>query len=230
MAPEPRPPLTTCREFAALLDYSLVRPEWNSAAVLAGLQEARGLEVASAVVRPCDLDLAVRTLEGCPVKPAGIAGYPYGFQTTAVKLYELRDLLRRGAREIELFLALPALLSREFQYVQTELLQASEACRREGVLLKVILPAIPVAEDLKIIACGCCERAEVEMVQPPAPSDLPLFRLRLPEEISLKAAGAIDTLEQALAAYQAGCSRVQCDSPAAILEEWRQKSSSGSEA
>ena len=230
MAPEPRPPLATFRDFAALLDYPLVRPEWNSTAVLAALQEARRLEVASAIVRPCDLDLAVRTLEGCPVKPAGIAGYPYGFQTTAVKLYELRDLLRRGAREIELFLALPALLSREFQYVQTELVQASEACRREAVLLKVILPAVPLAEDLKTIACGCCERAEVDMVQPPAPGDLALFRRRLPDEIALKASGGIDTVDQAMAAYQAGCSRIPCESPAAILEEWRQKSSSGSEA
>lgn len=221
MAPDPRPPLATYQDLAARIDSSLLKPELNAASVLAGLEFARQAGIASVVVRPCDLDLAVRTLAGSSVKPASVAGYPYGFQTTAVKLYELRDLLRRGAREVGMVIALPNLLSREFQHVQTELVQASESCRREGALFHVILPGAYLTDDLKIIACGCCERAEVDFVQASSASDAELVRRHLPEEIEVKAAGWLNTLQQVLEAHAAGCARMEPDTPAAILEEWK---------
>lgn len=221
MAPDPRPPLATYEDLAARTDYSLVKPELNATSVLAGLRSARQAGVASVVVRPCDLDLAVRTLDGSSVKPSSVAGYPYGFQTTAVKLYELRDLLRRGAREVGIVIALPNLLSREFQHVQTELVQATESCRREQALLHVIIPGGYLPDDLKIIACGCCDRAEVDFVQASTPGDAELLRRHLPEEIEVKAAGWLTTLQQVLEAYAAGYARMEPDTPAAILEEWK---------
>lgn len=231
MAPDPRPPLATYQDLAALIDHTLVNPELPSSAVLAGLELARRYGVAGVVVRPCDLDLAVRVLQGSAVKPGSVAGFPHGSQTTAVKLYEVRDLLRRGAREVDMAIALPNLISREFQHVQTELMQASEACHREGALLHVILETAYLTEDLKIIACGCCERAEVDFVQTStgfAPSgcsvqDVDLLRRHLPEEIGVKAAGGIASLDQVLEAYEAGCSRVGTESSALILDGWKSR-------
>lgn len=231
MAPEPRPPLATYQDFAGLIDHSLVTPELTSAQVLAGLELARRYGVACAIVRPCDLDLAVRTLQGSSVKPGSVVGFPHGSQTTAVKLYEARDLLRRGARELDMVIALPNLLSREFQHVQTELMQASEACRKEGALLKVILETAYLTDDLKIIACGCCERAEVDFVRTSTGfgpggytlEDVKLLRRYLPEEIGVKAEGALFTADQVLEVYDAGCSRVGTGSTAVILDEWKRR-------
>lgn len=236
MSPEPRPPLATHAEFAALLDSWLVRPEFPSAHVLAGLRSARDSGVATVIVRPCDLDLAVRTLQGSPVKPGSVAGFPHGSHTTAVKLYEVRDLLRRGARQVDLVVALPNLLSREFQHVQTELMQASEACHKEGATLTVILETALLADDLKIIACGCCERAEVDCVATSTGfasggytlPDATLLRRHLPEEIGVQASGGIVTIDQVLEAYQAGCARAATDSAAAILDQWKARSAATS--
>ena len=116
-------------------------------------------------MRPCDIDLAVRTLQGSSVKAGAVCGFPHGSQNTATKLYEARDLLRRGAREIDMVIAISKLLSREFQHVQMELLQISESCHKEGALLKVILENAYLTDELKIIACRCCERAEVDFVK-----------------------------------------------------------------
>jgi deoxyribose-phosphate aldolase len=201
---------------AALLDHWLVKPDLTSAQVLEGLQLARRYGVASAIVRPCDTDLAVRTLAGSGVKPASAVGFPHGWQNTATKLYELRDVLRRGARELDMTIALPNLLSREFQHVQTELMQASEACHREGALLAVTLQTEYLTDDLKIIACGCCERAEVDFVSASTLADVQLLRQHLPEEIALK--GSADTLEQVLALRDAGCARIATSSTVAILD------------
>ena len=126
-------------------------------------------------------------------------------------------------------IAISKLLSREFQHVQMELLQMSELCHKEGALLKVILENAYLTDELKIIACRCCERAEVDFVKTStgfAPSgytlpDIALMRKYLPEEIGVKAAGGIRTVDQALEVYEAGCTRIGTTSTAAILDEWK---------
>ena len=180
-------------------------------------------------VRPCDVDLAVRLLNGSGVAVGTVAGFPHGSTTTAIKLYEVRDLLRRGAKEIDMVIAISRLLSREFQHVQMELLQVAEECHKEGALLKVILENAYLTDELKIIACRCCERAEVDFVKTStgfAPAgytmeDLKLMRKHTPEDIGVKAAGGIRTVDKALEVYQVGCSRIGATATAAILDEWK---------
>src|SRR5262245_27332875 len=125
-------PLTTWEQVAKMIDHSLVRPELTAEQIVEGTELARRYNVASVSVRPADLELVVRLLDGSDVKPGSVAGFPHGSQNTATKLYETRDLLRRGAKEIDMVINYGKLLSREFQHVQTELLQMSEACHKEG--------------------------------------------------------------------------------------------------
>ena len=222
-------PLTTVDSLAKLIDHPLVKPELNDEQVIEGLELAKRYQIACASVRPCDIDLAVRTLQGSSVRPGAVCGFPHGSQNTATKLYEARDLLRRGAREIDMVIAISKMLSREFQHVQMELLQMSELCHKEGALLKVILENAYLTDELKIIACRCCERAEVDFVKTStgfAPSgytieDVKLMRKHLPAEIGIKPAGGIRTVDQVLELYNLTCTRIGTTSTAAILDEWK---------
>lgn len=220
----------TYEDLSQRLDHSLVEPHLNDAQVLAGIDAARRYGVASVTVRPCDIDLAVRTLAGGSVRAGAVCGFPHGSQNTAVKLFEARDLLRRGARQIEVVTGTPKLLSREFQHVQTELLQLAEMCHQEGAVLTAILETAYLTDELKVIACACAERAEADFVCAGtgfAPrswtlADLELMRRHLPEETGIKAVGA-ENLDQILELLQAGCARVGTAATAAILEEWKSR-------
>jgi deoxyribose-phosphate aldolase len=224
-----RPPLTTYEGLAKMIDHSMVRPELTDEQVAAGCDLARRYQVASVSVRPCDVDLAVRMLNGSGVAVGTVAGFPHGSTTTAVKLYEIRDVLRRGAKEVDMVLNIARLLSRQFQFVETELLQAAEECHKQGALLKVIFENAFLTDELKIIACRICARAEVDFVKTstafgPAGytiDDLKLMRAHTPEHIGVKAAGGVRTLEKALEVYQVGCSRFGATATAAILDEWK---------
>lgn len=237
MTPEPRPPLATYADLAQMFDLALLRPELTGAQVMDGLQLAKRYQVACASVRPCDIDLTVRTLAGSTVKPGSVCGFPHGSQTTATKLYEARELLRRGAREIDLAIAISKLLWREFQYVQTELQQVSEACHKEGAILKVTLEMAYLTEELKIIACRCCERAEVDFVKPSTGfgpggctlDDLKLLRKYLPEEVGIEAEGGAHSVDDVLAVHADGCSRVSASpaAAAAMLDEWKGRLEAG---
>ena len=224
-----RPPLSRYADLAQMIDQSLVRPELTDDDVIAGCELARRYEVASVSVRPCDIELAVRVLDGSSVKVGSVAGFPHGSSTTAVKLYEARDVLRRGAREIDMVLNFAKLRSRQFQYVETELLQMAETCHKEGALLKVIFENAWLTDELKIVACRICGRAGVDFAKTStgfAPTgytleDLRLMRAHLPEHVGLKAAVGVRTLEKAKEVYEVGCTRFGATATAAILDAWK---------
>lgn len=224
-----RPPLATYEGLAKMIDHSLVRPELTDEQVIAGCEIARRYQVASVSVRPCDVDVAVRLLNGSGVAVGSLAGFPHGSSTTAVKLYEIRDGLRRGAREVDMVLNISKLLSRQFQYVEMELVQCAEECHKQGALLKVIFENAFLTDELKIVACRISARAEVDFVKTStafAPTgytveDLKLMRAHTPDHIGVKAAGGVRTLEKALEVYQVGCSRFGATATAAILDAWK---------
>jgi deoxyribose-phosphate aldolase len=227
--PPSRPPLATYEGLAKMIDHSLVRPELTEEQVEAGCRLAREYGVASVSVRPGDVDLAAQWLSGSSVAVGSVAGFPHGSSTTAAKLYEVRDLLRRGAREMDVVLNIGKLLSRRFQHVETELRQLADACHEAGALLKVIFENAYLTDDLKIIACKIAARSGVDFVKTStgfAPSgctleDLRLMRLHCPPEVRIKAAGGVRTLEKALEVYQAGCDRFGATATATILDAWK---------
>jgi deoxyribose-phosphate aldolase len=204
-----------------VLHHTLLDPSLSNTQVVEALEMAKRYRPEAVIVRGCDVDLAVRVLQGSSVRVGAIAGYPYGFPNTSVKIYEARDFLRRGAREIGVVIGASKLLSREFQHIQTELNQLSEACRAESATLIVYWDSALLSNELQIIACTCCERAEVDAVAATSLADLPLLKKHLPDETRLQAAAT--TLDEVLALQEQGVARFATTATAAILDAWKQR-------
>ena len=238
MEPDLYPPIVTYEDAAKMIDHSLVRPELTDEQVIEGCELARRYSVATVSVRPCDVETAVRALEGSGVKVGSVAGFPHGSTTTAVKLYEARDVLRRGAREIDMVINVAKLLSRQFQHVEMELLQMAETCHTQGAILKVILENAYLPDELKIIACRICSRAGVDFAKTStgfAPGgytieDVRLMRKHLAQEVGVKAAGGVRTLEKLKEVRAAGATRIGATATAAILDAWKEELKRAAEA
>jgi deoxyribose-phosphate aldolase len=215
----------TYESLAGIVNHTLLEPELTNAQVVDGLEVAKRYGVATVTVRACDADLGVRMVQGSPVTAGSIVSYPFGFQSTAVKLYEARDLLRRGAKEIGVVVGASKLLSREFQQVQTELNQMVESCRGAAARLTVYLETSLLTDEQKIIACTCCERAEVDFVSTAGGytvPDLKLLRKHLPDETGIQVSG-VSTLGEALELQALGVSRIATASTVEILSEWKRR-------
>ena len=212
-------------ELPAALDYvmpnGIVTPDDVSAAVRLG----SSLGLASVSVPSGDADLAVRLLEGSQTAAASLVGWPFGLGSTAAKLYEARDLLRRGVKEIEFVVNLGKLAARQFQHVESELLQISKSCQENGALLKVVLETQHLAEDLKVIACKIVKRTEAAMVVTSAypaedgsePANAALLK-RVSKDVCAVSACA-GGLEEALDRFGTGCTRLRTASPEALLAQ-----------
>jgi deoxyribose-phosphate aldolase len=229
MEREQRPRLTTCEDLAKMIDHSLVRPELTEEQVHEGCRVAAQYQVASVSVRPCDVDAAVRWLSGTGVAAGSVSGFPHGSSTTAAKLYETRDLLRRGAKEIDMVINIGKLISRQFQYIESELLQMAQACHESGAILKVIFENAYLTDDLKVIACKICKKTGVDFAKTSTafapggytPEDLRLMVRNCGGVVKVKAAGGVRTLEKALEVYEIGCDRFGATQTAAILDAWK---------
>ena len=226
-----REPLQTYEQLAKMIDHSLVRPDLTDEHIAGGCRIAAEYQVASVAVRPSDVEFAVRQLSGSGVAVGSVCGFPHGSATTAVKLYEVRDLLRRGAREVDAVLNIGKLLSRQFQYVESEIQQLASACHEQGAILKVILETAFLTDELKIIACRICTRARADFVKTStgfAPSgytlqDLALMRTHSGPDVRVKAAGGVRNLEKALQVYDVGADRFGATATVVILDAWKKQ-------
>ena len=214
-----------------MIDWALLAPDLTEDEVAHACQKAKRYGIASVTLRPLDVQLGSQWLKGSGVVPATVVSYPHGTATTAIKNYETRDLLQRGARMIETPLNLSKVLSRNFQYVELELIQMVTECKRAGatVTLDIELPSL--APDLRTIACKIAKRTEVDRVRavslfgPGRPSleDLAFLKARLGELAQLDAGAWVRTLDEAEEAYNAGAASFQTTDPEPILAAWREK-------
>jgi deoxyribose-phosphate aldolase len=218
------PPVETYESLAGILELTLLNPALSDDDIHRGCELAREYGIAALVVRPCDAAMAVRNLGSSSVKVASVAGYPYGISTTGAKLYEGRDLLRLGVRELDFVLNPPAMISREFQQVEVELMQIVQSAHDSDCNLTVVVNNRILADDLKIIGTRICKRVEADaMAIQHSDADLAIVKPLLKDLLKLKRSDAVMTLDEALATRDAGYSRMTSPNIASILDAWKSR-------
>jgi deoxyribose-phosphate aldolase len=216
--PEPSP---TYADLAGLIEYAVTRSELTETDVSRACDLAKLHGVASVIVRASDVDLAARWMTGSGVRLGTLVDTPHGYSTTAAKTYAARDLLRRGVQEIDTVMNTGKLISRQFQYLETELLQMADACHQSAAVLKVNLESEFLTEELNIIACRIARRAGADYIGTNKLEDVAILLSHSRDRLKIKCHAPIADLESALAFRDAGCGRIQLGEPVAVLEAWR---------
>jgi deoxyribose-phosphate aldolase len=220
---EERPPLGTYDDLARILDFVALRPELSDERIEDTCRHALASGSRGVLARPSDADLVVRLLSGTTAVAGSVVAHPFGWANTAVKLYELRDLLRRGIRNVVLTLDPARLISRQFQAVELEALQAARACHEENARLVISLGPLRLAEDLTIIAVKIAKRSEADAVQAPwaATTEQVALMKRIAKDVIPVYGAGVRSLEEALSLWNAGCDRMGSEFAGRILDEWR---------
>lgn len=217
------------------MEHPVLQPELSEEEVHTGCEIARQYRTAAVMVRPSDVDLAVAWMQGSGIAVASVVSYPHGCSSTSAKLYETRDLLRRGVTEIDTVINLGKMISRQFQYVEMELQQMAEACHVGGAILKVAFENGYLTEDLKTIACKIVKRTGADYARTSTPfgpppyslphmsKDVALMKRLLGDRAKIKASGGVRTITDVLELREAGCTRIGTIATVAILEDWKAK-------
>lgn len=177
------------------------------------LDDAMTYGTASACIPPSYVKEAVQYVEGrLPI--CTVIGFPNGYQTTAVKVYETKDAIANGAEEIDMVINLGMLKNERYQELEEEIRQIHEVC--DGKILKVIIETCLLTEDEKIKMCEIVTNVGAEYIKTSTGfssagatfADVALMKNHVGKNVKVKAAGGISSFEDAEQFVTLGASRL----------------------
>ncbi|WP_368241314.1 deoxyribose-phosphate aldolase [Intestinimonas butyriciproducens] len=156
---------------------------------------------------------------GNALKICTVIGFPNGYSTTAVKVFETEDAIRNGADEIDMVINIGWVKDRRWEDLLTEIKAVKASC--QGRILKVIVEACLLTEEEKIKMCEIVTASGAEYIKTSTGfstggatrEDVALFARHIGSGVKIKAAGGISTLQDAedflaLGADRLGTSRI----------------------
>lgn len=177
------------------------------------LDDAIKYETASACIPASYVKQAAAYVEGrLPI--CTVIGFPNGYSTTAVKVFEAKDAIANGAEEIDMVINIGYLKDRRYQELEEEIRKVHEAC--EGKVLKVIIETCLLTEEEKIAMCEIVTKAGAEFIKTSTGfstagatfADVKLMKEHVGEQVKVKAAGGISSFEDAKEFIRLGADRL----------------------
>ena len=160
-----------------------------------------------------------REYVGNKLKICTVIGFPNGYQTTEVKVFETQNAISNGADEIDMVINVGELKARNFSYLLNEISAIKKACGDK--ILKVIIEACLLTDTEKMEMCRLVSLSGADYIKTSTGfstggatfDDVKLMRDACDPSVKVKAAGGIASLDDAqkfldLGADRLGTSRV----------------------
>ena len=164
------------------------------------------------IPRPC-VERASKYLAGkMPV--CTVIGFPNGYQTTKVKVFETKDAIENGADEIDMVINIGDLKDQNYDKIKEEIQEIKAACGDR--ILKVIIETCLLTEEEKIKMCQIVTEAGADFIKTSTGfstggatfADIALFAEHVGPGVKMKAAGGIKSFEDAEEFLRLGASRL----------------------
>jgi deoxyribose-phosphate aldolase len=169
---------------------------------------------------------ARRDLGNSEVQLVTIAGFPFGYNKTEAKIFEIEQAIEDGADEVDIVWNLSAFMS-DMSWVKNDIAQCAEVLHQNSKILKVILETAYLSKEEIIKGCEICKDGGADFVKTSTGfahegatvENIKIMRSALPSSVGIKAAGGIKDYQSALALIKAGADRLGTSSGVNILEE-----------
>ncbi len=210
-------------QIARYIDHTLLKPTATRADIVRVCEEALKYRFASVCVNSTWIRLVARMLEGSPVKPICVVGFPLGAMATPAKAAETRQAIADGAREIDMVINIGWLKGGDHDAVFDDIRAVVEAA--QGRPVKVILETAMLTRDEKIAGCAIARAAGAAFVKTSTGfggggatvEDVRLMRAVVGPDVGVKASGGVRTAEDARAMLAAGANRLGASASVAIV-------------
>lgn len=211
------------KNVASIIDHTLLKADVTEKDIIRCCEEGKKYGFASVCIQPCHVNLAAEILKDSEVKVATVIGFPLGANLTSVKAFEAVRAVEDGADELDMVLNIGALKHGNTDYVEADIRAVVEAA--SGAVVKVILETCYLTDEEKVLACKLCKNAGAHFVKTSTGlasagavvDDVALMRRTVGEEMGVKAAGGIRTLEDLKAMVEAGANRIGTSAGIKIL-------------
>ena len=156
---------------------------------------------------------------GNSLKICTVIGFPNGYSTTAVKVFETEDAIHNGADEIDMVINIGWAKDQRWDDILNEIKAVKASC--QGRILKVIVETCLLTEAEKIKLCELVTASGADYIKTSTGfstggatrEDVALFARHVGPSVKIKAAGGISSMQDAedflaLGADRLGTSRI----------------------
>ena len=185
-------------------------------------EEAIQYETASVCIPPAYVK-RVKETYGDKLKICTVIGFPLGYQTTPVKVFETADALENGADEIDMVINVCDVKNGEIGKVEQEIAQIKKVCGDQ--ILKVIVETCYLTTQEKEALCHAVTNAGADYIKTSTgfgtggatKEDVELFAMQIGSNVKIKAAGGINTREDMETLIAAGADRLGSSRGVSVL-------------
>lgn len=211
------------KEIWQAVDHTLLTQTATWEEIRKVLDEGMENNAASACIPASYVQQAAEYVEGkLPI--CTVIGFPNGYSTTAVKVFEAKDAVANGADEIDMVINIGWLKDKKYQELEEEIRQIHQAS--DGKVLKVIIEACLLTNEEKVEICRIVTNAGAEYIKTSTGfsvsgatfEDVELMKGHIGENVKVKAAGGISSLEDAEKFMQLGADRLGTSRMVKIME------------
>lgn len=170
--------------------------------------------VASICIPPCYVEQAKKYV-GEKLKVCTVIGFPNGYNTRSVKVYETLEAIEKGADEIDMVINIGYLKDKKYDCIENEIKEIKKVCGNK--ILKVIIETCLLTEEEKIKMCKIVKESGSDFIKTSTGfssmgatlEDIKLFKENLEgSNVKIKAAGGIKSFEDAQGFINLGADRL----------------------
>ena len=205
-------------EILSRVDHTLLKQESTWEQIKEICDDAVKYGCASVCIPPAYVQQAASYL-GNSMKVCTVIGFPNGYSTTAVKVFETEDAIRSGADEIDMVINIGWVKDQKWDELLGEIKAIKDSC--QGRILKVIVETCLLTREEKIKLCEIVTASGADYIKTSTGfstggatrEDVALFAEHIGPGVKIKAAGGISSLQDAedfiaLGADRLGTSRI----------------------
>jgi len=183
-------------------DHTLLKQESTWAQIKDIIDDGIKFETASVCIPASFVKRAAEYAEN-KVKICTVIGFPNGYSTTAVKVFETEDAVKNGADEIDMVINIGMAKEGRWDDMLSEIKAIKAAC--SGKTLKVIIETCLLTDEEKIKMCEIVSAAGADFIKTSTGfstggatrEDVALFKKHVAPGVKIKAAGGIRTIKDA---------------------------------
>ena len=195
------------------VDHTLLNVTGTEAEYFNLCDEGIKYQVASVCIPPSRVEACVKYVKGkLPI--CTVVGFPNGYSSTSAKANEAKLAIEQGAVEIDMVIDIGKVKDGNFKDVLADIKGVRAATK--GYILKVIIETAVLTNEEKIKLCQIVGESGADYIKTSTGfagagatfEDVELLRKNSPQNVKVKAAGGISSLEDAEKFIELGADRL----------------------
>jgi len=210
-----------------MIDSTMLKPDATKKDIEEVCRLAMEYKFMTVAIGASWIEYASEILKDSQVGVDAPVGFPNGYSTTESKVFETKDVLLKGASEIDMVINIGWLKSQMYDEVKNEILAVRDAAK--GVIMKVILEVHYLTDEEKRIGANIVADTGADFVKTSTgfadtgctESDVKLLLNEVGNRIQVKASGGIRKLSDLLRYQELGATRFGASNAHLLIDELR---------